>query len=114
VVDRLPEFAERLRVIERDGAVRAYAGAWRNTDNVVIGPVIAETAEDAKALISDLATGVRGPVRLDLDGRHPELCAWATRRGAALGFQTAVMVHAGRPLPGDRDRWFVPVMQALG
>ncbi len=27
---------------------------------------------------------------------------------------TTVMVHGGPPLPGDRSRWFIPLMQALG
>ncbi|MGE5286056.1 MAG: hypothetical protein ACM3ML_02410 [Micromonosporaceae bacterium] len=34
--------------------------------------------------------------------------------GATLRNSTAVMVHGGRPLPGDRTRWFIPLMQALG
>lgn len=114
LVERLPGFAEQLRVIERHGVITGYAGAWRNADNVVIGPVIAETAADATALIADLAGGVGVPVRLDVDGRHPHLRTWATRHGLVPGFQSTVMVHAGRPLPGDRDRWYVPVMQALG
>jgi GNAT superfamily N-acetyltransferase len=114
LVDRLPGFAEQLRVIERDGAITGYAGAWRNVDNVVIGPVIAGTAADATTLIADLAGGVDEPVRLDVDGRHPHLRAWATRHGLVPGFESTVMVHGGRPLPGDRDRWYVPVMQALG
>jgi GNAT superfamily N-acetyltransferase len=114
LVDRLPGFTERLRVIERAGAVTGYAGAWRNVGDVVIGPVIAETAEDATTLITDLAVGADGPVRLDVDGRHPHLRAWATGHGLAPGFESTVMVHAGRRLPGDRDHWYVPVMQALG
>jgi hypothetical protein len=57
---------------------------------------------------------VDGPVRLDLDDRYPQLRDWATRHGVPERCATAVMVHGGRPLPGDRSRWFVPVMQALG
>lgn len=110
----LPGFTEYLRVVERHGFVTGYAGGWRNVDNVVIGPVMAGRADDAKTLMADIAGAVAGPVRLDLDGRHPQLRDWATGHGLALRASSAVMVQGGRPLPGDRARWFAPLMQALG
>lgn len=114
LLERLPAFAEQLRVIDRDGTITGYAGAWRNDDHLVIGPVIAESADDARVLITDIASSAHGRVRLDLDDRNPELREWAAGRGLESRFETAVMVHGDRPLPGDRSRWFVPLMQALG
>jgi hypothetical protein len=114
LVERLPGFAEQLRVVERHGLITGYAGAWRNADNVIIGPVIAGNIDDAKALIADLAGAVTGSVRLDLDNRYPQLREWAVQHGFALRTSSAVMVLDGRPLPGDRARWFIPLMQALG
>ncbi|GAB3209685.1 hypothetical protein GCM10027294_25080 [Marinactinospora endophytica] len=114
MLDRLPDFAERLHVLERHGRVTGYAGVWRNPDHAVVGPVIADDTDDAIALIVGLARETDGPLRLDLDGRHPQLRAWATQHGVTEWFTTDVMVHDGRPLPGDRERWFVPLMQALG
>jgi GNAT superfamily N-acetyltransferase len=114
LIRRLSGFAEELRVIERDGRITGYAGAWRNVDNMVIGPVIADGTDDAETLIGDLAAPVEGPVRLDLDDRNPKLRGWATRHGVTPRSAEAVMVYGGGELPGDRDRWFVPVMQALG
>jgi GNAT superfamily N-acetyltransferase len=114
LLERLPGFVEQLRVVERRGVVSGYAGAWRNVDNVLIGPVVAGTVNDARTLIADLAETINGPVRLDLDERHPQLREWATQRGVPVRNSTAVMVHGARPLPGDRGRWFIPVMQALG
>jgi GNAT superfamily N-acetyltransferase len=110
----LPGFTEHLRVIERDGRLTGYAGAWRSAGNVVIGPVIADDADDAAALIADIAAAVAGPVRIDLDARQPRLCSWATRHGLALRAAEPVMVRDGRPLPGDRSRWFAPLTQATG
>jgi GNAT superfamily N-acetyltransferase len=108
----LPGFCEQLRVIEHDGEITGYGGTWRNDDTLMIGPVIARSTDDAQALINDLVpAGER--TRADLDGRHPRLRAWAERRGLLPGFDTAVMTCGG-PLPGARDRWLVPVMQALG
>jgi GNAT superfamily N-acetyltransferase len=114
LVRRLPGFAEQLRVVERGGVVSGYAGAWRNIDNILIGPVLAQTVDDAKTLIADLAGTISGPVRLDLDDRHPRLREWATRHAVPVRNSTVVMVHGARPLPGDRGRWFIPVTQALG
>ena len=81
---------------------------------MVIGPVIAGRADEAKTLVADIAGAVAGPVRLDLGGGHPQLRDWATARGLAPQAASTLMVRDGRPLPGDRARWFAPLMQALG
>jgi Acetyltransferase (GNAT) domain len=109
----LPAFADRLRVTDGNGRIRGYAGAWRNDANTVIGPVVAETDAEARALIADVAAGVSGPDRLDLDELRPELGDWAAASGAEPAFETTIMVYGG-DLPGDSSRLFLPVMQALG
>jgi GNAT superfamily N-acetyltransferase len=114
LVRRLPGFTSQLRVVERLGVVTGYAGAHAGTGHVSIGPVIAENVHDAKTLISDLAGAVAGPVRVNLDDRHPELLDWGARHGLAPGVSSAAMVLDGRPLPGDRARCFAPLMLALG
>jgi GNAT superfamily N-acetyltransferase len=106
--------AEQLRVLERHGAVRAYAAAAGNVDTVVVGPLIAPDLDAARALISDVAGAIDAPVRLDLDQRHDGLLEWAEQRGVAPRFDTALMVHGDRELPGARERLVLPVMQALG
>lgn len=112
---RLAAFAEQLRVIERDAVVTGYAGAWRNIETLVIGPVIAADVADAQALIADLAAGAPGArLRLDIDHRHAGLHAWLEERGVPAVFDTSLMGYGVPGLPGDRDRLFVPVMQALG
>ncbi|GAA2707115.1 GNAT family N-acetyltransferase [Actinoplanes palleronii] len=114
LVRRLPGFTEQLRVVERGGVISGYGGAWRNLAEVVVGPVVAGNLDDARTLIGDLAGAVSGGVRLDLDDRHPSLLGWAAERGLALRRSTVTMVRGGRELPGERGRWFAPVMQALG
>ncbi len=114
LMERLPNFAEHLRVIERNDVITGYACGWRNVANAVIGPVIAASVDDAATLITDTARAVAGPVRLDLDECQPALRAWATSRGLALRYSEPLMVRHGRPLPGDRSRWFAPLMQSLG
>jgi GNAT superfamily N-acetyltransferase len=114
LVRRLPGFTEQLRVIERPGGITGYAGAYRGVSHACIGPVIAETVDDAEKLIADVAGGIAGPVRIDLGDRHPELRKWAVGHGLTPGASAALMVLGGRPLPGDRSRCFAPLMRALG
>jgi GNAT superfamily N-acetyltransferase len=114
LVRRLPGFTEQLRVIERDGTVTGYAGAFRGLRYVSIGPVVAARPGDAKTLITELAATVSGPVRIDLEDRHPQLLEWAAKRGLAPADASGMMVLDGRPLPGDRRRCFAPLMRALG
>jgi GNAT superfamily N-acetyltransferase len=112
MLQRLPAFAARLRVIEHDNTITGYGGAWRNDADTVIGPLVAGSAEDAKRLIADLVRDEDGPFRLDLDERHPDLMAWAVEHGLAPGSATTIMVY-GPDMPGDSDHIFLPVMQAL-
>jgi GNAT superfamily N-acetyltransferase len=114
LVRRLPGFTEQLRVTERPGCITGYAGAYRGVAYTCIGPVIAETVDDAKTLIADVASAIAGPVRIDLGDSHPQLREWAVGRGLTPGASAALMVLGGRPLPGDRARCFAPLMRALG
>jgi len=114
LVRRLPGFTEQLRVTERPGGITGYAGAYRGVAYACIGPVIAETVEDAKTLIADVAGSIAGPLRIDLGDGHPQLREWAVGRGLTPGASAALMVLGGRPLPGDRARCFAPLMRALG
>jgi hypothetical protein len=106
--------AEQLRVIERDGAVRGFAAAAANVENVVVGPLVAPDLDVARTLIADVASAIDAPVRLDLDQRHDGLLEWAAERGVTPANDTSLMVGGGRDLPGARERLILPVMQALG
>lgn len=114
LVRRLPGFTSQLRVVERLGVVTGYAGAYGSHHHACIGPVIAQSAGDAKTLIADAAVAVAGPVRVDLEDRHPQLLEWAAEHGLAPGVSSDVMVLDGRPLPGNRALCFAPLMRALG
>ncbi|SDI66651.1 Ribosomal protein S18 acetylase RimI [Actinokineospora alba] len=115
VLARLPEYADRIRVVERGGAVTGYAAASRamsTQDYAQVGPVVADDEADARALIADLAAG--GRIRVDLDPRQPDLLAWGKENGLEVVFQATSMVVDGTPLPGDRTRLFAPLLQAIG
>lgn len=115
MVSRLPDFADRLRVVRDDtGTVTGYGGIWPNTDHAQIGPLAAASDDDAIALIRELAADVSGVLRVDIDGRHPAVREWAAARGIVEFRQIPIMTLHGRKLPGDRDRYYVPLMLALG
>lgn len=113
VLRGMPAFHERVRVAERGGRMTGFGGVWRNDDTLVVGPVVADDLATACDLIADLVAGSELPVRLDLDGRRPELVAWAAEHGVPHYFSTSAMVHGGG-MPGDFTRLFTPTMQALG
>ncbi|HEX4700966.1 MAG TPA: GNAT family N-acetyltransferase [Pseudonocardiaceae bacterium] len=109
----LPEFTDGFRVMEGPNGLIGFGAAWRNTDNTVLGPVVADDKDTARALLSDLAASTTGPVRLDLVRSRPDQLAWAAEHGLRPGSSTTVMIH-GDDLPGDRDRLFNPLMVAMG
>jgi hypothetical protein len=78
----------------------------------MVGPVVAADTGQARDLIGDAVSDATGPVRLDLES--PQLRTWAAEHGADERYSTTVMVHGAATLPGDRSRWYLPVMQALG
>lgn len=110
---RLPAFAGQLLVLETGRGVAGFAAAWQNHTSTVIGPVVAPDGAAARRLIGDLAAGIRGQVRLDLDPDRPELPAWAVRRGLQAAGLNAVMAYGDRPPPGDPARLFTPISIAL-
>ena len=87
------------------------SGAWRNDDRVIVGPVIAQDTGTALALVDEVVP--EGPIRLDIDHRHPELLAWAEERGLRPAFTTTIMEY-GDPIANDPSRLYLPVAQALG
>ncbi|RCG29503.1 GNAT family N-acetyltransferase [Sphaerisporangium album] len=113
LITRLSSIAEQTRVAERGGEVVGFGAAWRNVDNVVVGPVIADSTAMARGLIAGLASELHGPVRLDLGAGEAGLSGWAAARGMPPAFTTTLMTRGG-PLPGARARIYAPVMLALG
>jgi GNAT superfamily N-acetyltransferase len=114
IITRLPAFADRLRVAEENGRLIGYAAAWPNMETHVVGPLIAQDTETAKALIASLAAHTDRPLRTDIDVRHEELLAWAKERGLASGAFNAVMTYGISELPGDWTRRFAPLTVAAG
>jgi GNAT superfamily N-acetyltransferase len=112
IVTRLPAFTDRLLVAEERGRITGYAGAWPNMDTWVVGPLIAEDTETAKALVTALAASTDRPLRTDIDVRHKELLTWLKGHGLASIAYNSVMTYGIAELPGDWARRFAPVTVA--
>ncbi|GAA3857827.1 GNAT family N-acetyltransferase [Saccharothrix violaceirubra] len=102
--DGLFGFVERARV-----SPEGFGCAWWNLDRLMIGPVVARSVTGAAELVADLAAGDRV---IRVDSRSSGLGAWLVRHGLAARATVDLMVRG--EFPGDRDRLFAPVMQALG
>ncbi|MDG9718586.1 GNAT family N-acetyltransferase [Streptomyces sp. DH24] len=114
IITRLPAFVDHLRVAEADGRLTGYAAVWPNMETHVVGPLIAQDTETAKALIASLAAHTDRPLRTDIDVRHEELLAWAKERGLESVAFNAVMSHGITELPGDWRQRFAPLTVAAG
>ncbi|MET9834341.1 GNAT family N-acetyltransferase [Streptomyces sp. NPDC006385] len=114
IITRLPAFADQLRVVEENGRIVGYAGAWPNMDTQVVGPLIAQDTEAAKALIASLAAHTDRPLRTDIDVRHEELLTWVKEHGLSSVAFNAVMTYGISELPGDWTRRFAPLTVAAG
>jgi ribosomal protein S18 acetylase RimI-like enzyme len=114
VLRQLFGFAERVLVAEDGpGRLAGFAAAWRNEDDLVIGPLVAADLAVARTLITAVAAQENGSVRVDIRGGHLELANWAVARGLLPCGSATLMVHGGN-LPGERDKLFAPASGATG
>ena len=114
MLERFASFAEQFRVIREDGAISGYAGMWRHGGLSIVGPLVAGSSDAAVALAADLVAQAGGDVRIEVGDGRAELAAWAGATGLTHAATTSVMTLHGKPLPGDRSRWFMPVTLAIG
>lgn len=105
---RLPRFADRL-VVSPNG----YAATWDNLGTAHVGPMAADAAPTAHALLDAVLTGTT-TARVDLhSAAAPVLAGWLAARGLTAQRPSPLMVR-GRDLPANRAVLYAPLMQALG
>ncbi|WP_067817213.1 GNAT family N-acetyltransferase [Actinomadura kijaniata] len=113
LLDHLSGFCLSWRVVETAKGIAGFGGAWRNHEETVLGPVVADDLATATSLLADLAADTPGPHRAEVDHRRPELLAWLERAGLTTAFTTTVMEY-GPPLPSDPSKLFTAASLALG
>jgi GNAT superfamily N-acetyltransferase len=109
---------DRRPLLERLGTAYVVDGGFAFGTDIghvtVIGPVVADTEAQARALIRGAARSASGEVRVDPDFRFPELTAWVRERGLVPTAPAPRLVLAGRRLPGDPAKRFAPFTRAVG
>jgi GNAT superfamily N-acetyltransferase len=115
-LDRPAHGVDRRPLLERLGTPYVVDGGFAFGTDIghvtVIGPVVAESEEQARALIRGAARSAPGEVRVDPDFRFPALTAWVRERGLVPAPPAPRLVLGGRPLPGDPAKRFAPFTRA--
>jgi GNAT superfamily N-acetyltransferase len=116
-LDLRAQGVDRRPLLERLGTPFVVEGGFAFGVDIghvtVIGPEVAESEEQAKALIRGVARSVSGEVRVDPDFRFPGLIEWVRERGLAPGAPAPRLVLDGRALPGDPSMRFAPFTRAM-
>ena len=114
LIDALAERGQ-FAVIRRSGAIEAYAAIRPFGRGEVLGPVIAENAEDAKALISFFATSRAGAfLRVDTDSRTG-IAGWLGEIGLAhVGGGVTMDRPSRKDAAQARPKVYALANQALG
>jgi GNAT superfamily N-acetyltransferase len=117
-LDRAAQGVDRRPLLERLGTPYVVDGGFAFGTDIghvtVIGPVVAESEEQAKTLIRGVARAAAGEVRVDPDFRFPGLTAWVRERGLVPTAPAPRLVLGGRRLPGDPAKRFAPFTRAMG
>ncbi len=111
LIARLLADAE-IRVIERGGRPCGFAARRDFGRGDAIGPLIAETEDDAIMLATCLLRP--GFQRIDIPVRAKALAAWATGAGLIAVDSVTVMTRGDWPQPGATPRRFALASQTLG
>lgn len=114
--DETAHGVNRRPLLERLGTAYAVDGGFAFGTDIghvtVIGPVVADTEDQARALIRGVARAAPGEVRVDPDFRFPALTAWVRERGLVPTAPAPRLVLGGRQLPGDASKRFAPFTRA--
>ncbi|SOD63789.1 Predicted N-acetyltransferase YhbS [Streptomyces zhaozhouensis] len=112
---RLPRFADRLLVARTpDGRLAGFGASWPNVSTTSIGPLVADDASVARALLTPLALDTPTPARFDVGDDQPELARWLAARGLKETGRTELMIHGAPAPPGTPARRFAPFSMAHG
>lgn len=114
VFDDLHDAIERTLILERGGQPCAFAMLRTFGRGRVIGPIVAQTAEQARSLIAELLAELPGAfVRLDIQA-DSGLGEWLTAAGLQQVDSVAQMARGTPPEPTGGVQQFALVTQAIG
>jgi len=108
---RIPESA---LVLERAGAIRGFLLGREGREARQLGPLVADAAECATALLGAALQRVPAPLVLDAADHAGPLVAWLAACGFELQRPFTRMVYGGGEAPGDASRVMLVAGPELG
>ncbi len=89
-----------------------FALKLRRREKWLIGPVIAASANDAEAMVLNLAAGLSEPVQLDVPESQTDLIQRLQRDAFSIVYERPLMLFGSDRHPGDRERVFALITLA--
>lgn len=108
---RLPAAA---LVAEGDGVLEGFLLGREGREACQLGPLVARSAQAARALLGAGLAAVPAPLYLDIVDREPGLTAWLESLGFAFQRPFTRMVHGAPAAPGEAGLVFCPAGPELG
>jgi GNAT superfamily N-acetyltransferase len=97
-----------------DGAPTGYALATPQAGQALVGPVIAQREDEARALVLAIFMAVRGPIRIDVPGEQIAFREWLRKLGLTEQSVRAEMARGASRLPWQAPQRFALAAQAWG
>lgn len=107
-------YREAAASVAFDDGRRGFGMATQQPGLAVIGPILAENAQDARQLCQALLAAVAGPVRIDVPLQHVELRRWLVELGLREVSVRVEMARGASTLPWQTDQRFALATQAWG
>jgi len=109
----------RARFAESQAAVqltteRGFGFAHPQGDHVIVGPILAETEQGARALLAALFGVTSGPLRVDVPAEQESLRSWILGQGLREMSVRVEMAYGARRVPWQSGRRFALATQAWG
>lgn len=104
----------RLSIVGRGGELAGYALVTAQGEHSVVGPVVAETEVQARALVRSILCSVAGPVRIDIPGEHVAFQQWLGTLGLREQKRRSEMARGCGSLPWQAPQRFALAAQAWG
>lgn len=109
----------RARFVESEAAVqltaeRGFGLSHPQGDHTIIGPIVAETEQGARALLTALFAATSGAVRVDVPAEYPSLRSWILGQGLREMSVRVEMAYGARRVPWQSANRFALATQAWG
>jgi len=111
---RFREAIATSALVGPDGRARAFALATAQPPGALIGPIIAETEDEARLLIAALFQAAPGPARIDVPVEHAGFRAWLEQLGFREQVRRPEMARGASRLPWQVPQRFALASQAWG